>query len=200
MRKFLPLLLTLSLLSITARSQDFEFGAFKVEDLTMKRYDKDTSAHAVVLLEHGRAEIARTGDDDINLVYEYHVKIKIFDKTAFKEGNIEIPFYSEDGMTYQKIEDIKGITISSDENGAVTKTELDPAKIYTVKDSKHWSTLKFAMPALREGCLVEYKYKLISPYIRTFRGISKVICRRFTPNMMFTYLLSGISTLQSSVG
>lgn len=134
----------------------------------MKKYDKDTSAHAVVLLEHGRCEIARTGDDDINLVYEYHVKIKIFDKTAFDEGNIEIPFYSEDGMTYEKVEDIKGITISSDDNGAITKTELDPAKIYTVKDSKHWSRLKFAMPALREGCLIEYKYKITSPYISTF--------------------------------
>lgn len=168
MRKILLLLLTLSLLSITARSQDFEFGTFKVEDLSMKKYNKDTSAHAVVLLEHGRAEIARTGDDDINLVYDYHVKIKIFDKTAFNEGNIEIPFYSEDGMTYEKVEDVKGITISSDENGSIVKTELDPAKIYTEKDSKHWSRLKFAMPALREGCLVEYKYKIITPYISTF--------------------------------
>lgn len=170
MRKILLSLLTLSLLSISARSQDFEFGTFKVEDMAMKKYDKDTSAHAVVLLEHGRAEIARTGDDDINLVFEYHVKIKIFDKTAFNEGNIEIPFYSEDGMTYQKIEDINAITTATDENGMIIKTELDPKKIYTVKDSKHWSTLKFAMPGLREGCIIEYKYKLVSPYISTFHS------------------------------
>jgi len=168
MRRLLPLLITLSSLSITAKSQDFEFGTFKVEDLSMKKYDKDTSAHAVVLLEHGRAEIARTGDEDINLVYEYHVKIKIFDKAAFDEGNIEIPFYSEDGMTYEKVEDIKGITISSDENSMIVKTELDPKKIYTVKDSKHWSRLKFAMPALREGCLIEYQYKIISPWFHNF--------------------------------
>ena len=168
MRKILLLLITLSSLSVTARSQDFEFGTFKLEDMNMKKYDKDTSAHAVVLLEHGRAEIARTGDDDVDLVYEYHVKIKIFDKTAFDEGNIEIPFYSEDGMTYEKVEDIKAITISSDENGAITKTELDPSKIYTVKESKHWSRFKFAMPALREGCIIEYRYKLISPWIRSF--------------------------------
>jgi len=168
MRKILPLLVTLSLFSITAGAQDFEFGAFTVSDLAMKKYDKDTSAHAVVLMEHGRAEIARTGDDDINLVFDYHVKIKLFDKTAFDEGNIEIPFYSRDGLTYEHVEDIKAITISADENGQVVKTELDPHKIYTVKDGAHLSRLKFAMPALREGAVIEYEYKLVSPWIDTF--------------------------------
>jgi len=170
MRKILLLLLTLSLFSIPAQSQDFEFGTFKIEDMAMKKYNKDTSAHAVVLMEHGRAEIARTGDDDINLVYEYHVKIKIFDKSAFDEGKVGISFYSQDGMTYEKVEDIKAVTISTDENGAIAKTELDPSKIYTVKDSKHWSTLKFAMPGIREGSIIEYEYKLVSPYWRNFHS------------------------------
>src|ERR1700753_3007238 len=105
MRKSLLVLLTLSLLSITARSQDFDFGTFKTEEMSMKKYDKDTSAHAVVLMEHGRCEITPTSDEDINLVYAYHVKIKILDKTAFDEGKIELPFYSQDGMVYEKIED-----------------------------------------------------------------------------------------------
>lgn len=167
-KKYLLLLTILPALAITAQAQDFPFGIFKMEELNMKNYDKDTSAHAVVLSEHGRCEIARTGDDDINLVYEYHVKIKIFDKSAFDEGQIEIPFYSRDGMTYEKVEDIKGITTYTDDNGMIKTAELDPKKIYTVKNDNHWSILKFAMPGLREGCTIDYAYKLTSPWIDNF--------------------------------
>src|ERR1700744_513338 len=108
MKKYL-LLLSLSLITAISKGQDFDFGTFKTEDINMKKYDKDTSAHAVVLLEHGRCEIARTGDDDINLVYNYHVKIKLFDKSAFEsEGTIELPYYVTNGQTGEQIDELKG--------------------------------------------------------------------------------------------
>lgn len=169
MRKHLLILLILSALTTTVKSQDFDFGTFKTEEINMKKYDKDTSAHAVVLLEHGRCEIARTGDDDIKLVYEYHVKIKLFDKAAFDDqGNVEIRFYIQDGQNYEQIDDIKGLTTYTDDNGMIKKEQLDPKKIYTVKDNAHWSTIKFAMPALRPGCIIEYSYKETSPWISNF--------------------------------
>jgi len=134
----------------------------------MKEYNNDTSAHAVVLNEHGRAEIVVTNNDEIRLVYEYHVKIKIFDKSAFDEGNIELPYYKENDEYYQQIEDIKAVTTYTDDNGGIVKAELDPHAIYTTKDGKHQSTIKFAMPGIRPGCIIEYKYRLVSPFISTF--------------------------------
>ncbi len=59
----------------------------------MTSYTKDPSAHAAVLNEHGDARITMVNDDDIRLVYKYHVKIKIFDSEVFKKGTVEVPLY-----------------------------------------------------------------------------------------------------------
>src|ERR1700712_3115419 len=110
MRKFLLFLFAPSCLAINTKAQDFKFGNFSQDELSMKSYDKDTSAHAVVLQEYGRTEIAPTGDEDVNMIYEYHVKVKIFDKKGFDEGQVEVNFYVGDGQTYEKVDDIKGKT------------------------------------------------------------------------------------------
>jgi len=168
MKKPLLIILTLLLSSSALFAQDFVFGEVTPDEMSMKRYDKDTSAHAVVLNEHGRAEISATNDDHLRLVYEYHEKIKIFDKAAFDQGNIEIPFYSEDGQTYEEVDAIKAVTTFTDESGNISTIELDPKKIYTTKDSKHWGSVKFALPGLRNGCVIEFKYRKISPYWENF--------------------------------
>ena len=80
MRKTLLIILTFSFITLFTKAQDFAYGTFKQEDMNMKKYDPDTSAHAVYLAEYGHTGIQATNDDDIALVFSYHAKIKIFDK------------------------------------------------------------------------------------------------------------------------
>ena len=168
MKKNLLLILIL-FLSFNAFAQDFQFGQVDDAALDMKNYAKDTSAHAVVLNEHGTSHISLTNEYDIKLTFEYHTKIKFFDTKEFdRMGTIEIPIYSGNETTYEEVDDIKGITFYRDENGKDQQAELDPKKIFRTKDNKHWTTLKFAMPALRSGCVIEVSYKLISPYLHNF--------------------------------
>ncbi|MBV8389805.1 MAG: DUF3857 domain-containing protein [Mucilaginibacter sp.] len=151
--------------SIVSFAQDFAYGQIDRADLDMMKYDKDTSAHAVVLKEYGTSRIALTNDYNIRLTFEHHTKIKFFDSKEFEQqGTFEIPIYSSDGMVYEDVEDIKGTTYYKDDNGNLQQAELDPKKVFRVRDSKHWSTLKFSMPALRRGCVIEVSYKLISPF------------------------------------
>ena len=64
--------------------------------MDMKKYAKDTSAHAVVLQEYGTSRINLTNDDNIKLIFEYHVKIKIFDSKGFDNGTVaKIPVYND---------------------------------------------------------------------------------------------------------
>ena len=60
-------------------AQDFAYGDVSRDELEMKSYPKDISAHAVVLQEFGNAKIAVVTGEDIRMVFEYHVKIKILD-------------------------------------------------------------------------------------------------------------------------
>ncbi|GAA4307563.1 hypothetical protein GCM10023149_01140 [Mucilaginibacter gynuensis] len=155
-----------SLLSI-CRAQDFKYGTFSHDDLGMKSYKNDTSAHALVLNEYGNAWIS--SNDMIALEMDYHVKIKIFDSKGFKEGQIELPFYIwEDGDT-ETYTDIKAVTFYHDENGDVKQAELNPKQVYTTKENKHWGTVKFAMPNVRNGSVIEYSYHLKSFSLNRFK-------------------------------
>ena len=137
----------------------------------MKKYNKDTSAHAVVLNEYGTSTITVNNSDNMVLIYKYHVKIKLFDKEAFDYGTVNIPVYNNsDNDSYENVEDIKGITYYKDDNGLTQTAELNSNKIYPVKENKHWANYKFALPGIRSGSIIEYSYTIESPYFENFHS------------------------------
>jgi len=164
MKKNLPVLLFLHCVSYAALCQDFPYGHITSAELNMKKYDRDTSAHAVVLQEYGHAQINVANDDVLKVMFEYHVKIKIFDSKGFDEATKEIVLRnSDDNSAREEVEKITGATYITDENGAIKQVDFDPAKAYTTRDYKEQSTLKFTMPGLTNGCVIEYKYRFVSP-------------------------------------
>jgi hypothetical protein len=171
MKKTLLILFILSVLSQLAKAQDFLYGTVSPEEMDMKNYAKDTSAHAVILREYGKSRMDVAADDYIKLIYEYHVKIKIFDAKGFDNGTVEIPVYNNSNNDlYENVDGITGVTYYKDDNGLTQKIELENKKIYPVKENKHWATYKFAMPGLRNGCIIEYKYTIESPYFENFHS------------------------------
>jgi hypothetical protein len=166
-----PLLLLISFLFATCYqsfADDFEFGKITAQELQMIRYDKDTSAHALVLNEYGKAYV--TTGDNIKLQFEHHVKIKIFDSRAFNsEGNIVIRLDKEDGNHFVTARDIEAVTSYIDDDGIMRQTTLDPSKIFNVKQNKYFDLVKFDMPNMRRGCVIEYRYKTESPFLFNFQ-------------------------------
>ncbi|RVU03103.1 DUF3857 domain-containing protein [Mucilaginibacter limnophilus] len=166
----------LSLLSLfflvnvaNAQDEDFQYGQFSWDELNMKSYKNDTSAHAVVLKEYGNAWIS--SNDEIRLQYEYHVKIKIFDNKGFNEGKIEIPIYKGDSDDRgETVTEISAKTTFVNDNGTIGAAELDKKGIFTVNENQYWKKVTFALPNLRNGCVIEYKYRLTSPYIQHFKS------------------------------
>jgi len=94
MKLTLPVILTFFFFSAIVKADDFPYGSFTQQELKMTNYDKDISAHAVVLNEYGNARLTIVSSDEIRLLYQYHVKIKIFDENGFKHGTVEIPVYN----------------------------------------------------------------------------------------------------------
>jgi hypothetical protein len=166
LKKYLLIYLLL-LAGINASAQDFNFGQPANNELEMKSYNKDTAANAVVLQEYGTAQISNR--DNSPLIFEYHVKIKIFNSKGFKQGDVMIRLHKQ-GDREETIEDIEGVTFSKDENGSNKSYTLDKSKIYHENKSKYTNQVRFAMPNLKDGCIIEYKYKLISPYIFNFKN------------------------------
>ncbi|TWR31584.1 DUF3857 domain-containing protein [Mucilaginibacter pallidiroseus] len=165
-KRLLLLLIALSCAAIS-NAQKFPYGQFTVEELNMPRYNNDTSAHAVVLNEFGETRLDVTSNDRIKVIFDYHVKIKIFDNKGFEKGTVAIPFYTESDDS-EDVEEIKAIITYKDEQGSVKQAELDPGKIVRVKENKYWSEVRFAIPNLRAGCVIEYSYRHLTPYFSKF--------------------------------
>lgn len=164
MTKPLLYILSLLLISATAGAQDFKFGTFTQQEVVNKTYPKDTSAHAYVINEYGESKIDVTSDDNIKVIHEYHVKIKILDAKGFKKGDVVIPIYTG-GEVHEAVDNIKGVTTYRDETGGIQQSELDITKVFNVKETNKYTNVKFAMPNIRPGAIIEYSYRWTSPYI-----------------------------------
>ncbi|MGI4022418.1 MAG: transglutaminase domain-containing protein [Janthinobacterium lividum] len=168
MKKYL-LIYLLFLTVINASAQNFEFGKYSAQELDMKMYSKDSAANAVVLQEFGTAQISNR--DGSPLVFEHHVKIKIFNSKGFEHGDVLLRLHKQD-QREETVEDIEGITFSKDENGINRSYALDKTQIYRENKSKYINQIRFAMPNLKDGCVIEYKYRIVSPFIFNFKSWS----------------------------
>ncbi|MES2063349.1 MAG: DUF3857 and transglutaminase domain-containing protein [Bacteroidota bacterium] len=156
MNKLLLNVLIFISFSTICKAQDSTFGDYTIEEMQQKSYPADTSAHAFVLKEFGSTRLDAS-DNGIKIYFKYHVKIKILDSKAFDKGTVAILYYDSDN-THNEITDIRGQTTYTDDNGGIHVAELDKSKIFRTTENKYWKQVKFALPNIRSGCIIEYSY------------------------------------------
>ena len=153
-------------LAVRAQDHGFPFGTVTYRELGMTVYEKDTSAAAVVLNEFGEAYMDNVGE--YNLVFEYHVRIKILKKSGLDYADVEIPLWRQDDA----IEILRSVKASSFtiENGSIKETALSQKNVFTTNRNKFIDIKKFAIPNVQVGSIIEFKYRLDSPFKFKFRG------------------------------
>ncbi|PWL38124.1 hypothetical protein DKG77_07485 [Flagellimonas aquimarina] len=161
-KKIVQLLFYCCFLVVNGQKDD-EFGSLTSFEKNFETYEKDSTANAIVLFEKGKAHFEVLGRK-IRLIKEYHVKIKILKKEGFDEANISIPYYHKDRLT-EIVEKINAITHNGD-----SKSHVLENKIYTSDISENRSEKKFTFPNVQEGSILEYEYKLITPYMFNLTG------------------------------
>lgn len=186
----------LLLSSLSSYAQNFTFGAITYDDYEFDRKRLDSNANAIVLKEFGTASI-RLDDNTgrLELIFEHHVKIKIYNKEGFKQANIIVPMYKDDNRE-ETISDLKASTFNYID-GKFVETAMDRKAVFTENRSKYTRLTKFTLPNLREGSVIEYSYQLRSPNLFTFKSwefqtdIPKVISEYlvFIPGI-YTYNVS----------
>lgn len=131
---------------------------------TLTLSDKDTEA--IVLSDIGKSYFVEN-DYSYDVMFERETKIKIISEAGIKWAEIEIPFYEEDGRG-EDISDIEAIAYNFEGDRKADKIRLDKSTIYTEKINDLWSVKKFAIPGVKAGTIIKYKYKIKSPYIFNF--------------------------------
>ncbi len=128
----------------------------------------DTSAHAIVLYEHGRTELEYIESDrGLMVIHTRHVRLKVLDKDGAAAANIEIPLYKY-GSDMEYVRDIKGKTFNF-ENGQLRTDELKKDAIFTDKSSQNYNEVKFTLPNIKDNSIIEYSYRLVTPNIMNFK-------------------------------
>lgn len=148
-------------LNIYSQSGDFSFGKVGYKELQMRKYEPDTSAAAVVLSEFGKARF----NDNVDLVFDYHVKIKILRKEGLGKGNFEI-YLQKDGDVVDKQErwiSMEATTFNL-ESSKIVESKFDANNFMMEKFSKDYNVAKFALPNVQVGSVIEIKYTTESPY------------------------------------
>lgn len=142
-----------------------EFGKVSFLDLTHTYNLKDKDAPACVVHESGRYffSVDETGTFIRNRFHrEVYIRIHILKQAGIGYADLEIPYYS---ATYD-VDDVKieGFTYNLGDNDMVICTPLAPASILDEKVSDNIYRKKIAMPDVREGSIVELRYRQSTSY------------------------------------
>ncbi|HEY5592854.1 MAG TPA: DUF3857 domain-containing protein [Paludibacter sp.] len=144
-----------------AQEISLKYGKISNDELNMKVYSKDTTAAAVVLYDDGYASYEYTQSVGFKIEIELKKKVKILKQEGVNEATISIPYYSNNSGDRESISYLEAMAYNM-ENGKIIKTKLDKKYIFDEELSSKYRQLKFSIPGVKVGTVIEYKYKRIS--------------------------------------
>jgi len=175
MKKIICTLIILIVINqITA--QDYKFGKVSKEELQEKFYPKDSSANAAYLFKKRKTYIVVFGGS-VKLITEVQVRMKIYNQEGFDWATKKINLYGSIKSKSENVSNLKAVTYNLI-NGEIVKTKLDKENIFRDKKSLKLTQQKFTMPNVKVGSVLEWMYKIYSPY---FYNIDDVIVQYEIP-------------------
>ena len=144
-------------------AQNYKFGKVSKEELQQTVHPTDPTADATVLYREVKTDFQYKEDTGWFMVTDYFERIKIYNKEGFEWANATIDLYK--GDKDDKLLGLKGYTYHLNADGKVEEVKLTDDGIFEEQTTKYLTQTKITMPDLREGCVIEYKYTINSPFI-----------------------------------
>jgi hypothetical protein len=168
MKKLLASILFTSLCTYSfSQKAPIKFGDVSIEDLKMTRYEKDTTASAVVLVDYGVSSVEYDQSYGWFVFFERTTRIKILKKEGYSFADFEVLLYRNSDAK-EKITGLKVVTHNL-ENGKAVETKMKSDAIFEEKYDNNIDIQKFTAPNVREGSIVEVTYKINSGFLSYFR-------------------------------
>ena len=163
----LVLLVVLTLTpAMGSRAQDLKpnlkFGAPTQEELSLKAYAPDKEAAAVTLYSNIEKKYDIT-PNGLELITEVERRIKILKPEGKKKADNSIVYYQPLRGSKETILGLKA-TAYNLEDGKVVKTKMERSMVSTEKLDDKRMIIKFTVPNVKEGTVIEYSYTKHSEY------------------------------------
>jgi hypothetical protein len=155
-----------------------DFGAFTEDEKSYKECPFDKDADAVVFFDKATSNY----DDEYQLVTSRDIRFKILKDKGKERGNIHI-FY-ESGDDFEFLRDVDAVILSYDDQNNPVITKLDHKAIYKNKINSIVSEVTFALPNVKVGSIIEYKYESVK---KSYDGLKDWKFQMNIPVLLSTY-------------
>lgn len=146
-------------------AQNYKFGKVSAEELQEKIYPLDSTAEAAYLYAKRRSYFDYSPNDGFRIITEVHERIKIYSKDGFEQATKKIAYYSPaNNKNREQVKSIEAITFNL-EGSKVSKTKTSRKEIFDESVNPSYGQKKVTFPNVKEGSVLEFRYKLISPHI-----------------------------------
>ncbi|MGB5822380.1 MAG: transglutaminase domain-containing protein [Saonia sp.] len=159
----------LALFGYVLSAQEVKFGKVSKEELSETFYEKDSAASAAVLYREVSISYKYMQDKGFSVHTQVHERVKIYNKDGFDYATVSERLY-KDGGTKETLGSVKAFTYSL-ENDQIVKSKLKSSETFTTSLSKYRNEEKFTMPNIKEGSVIEYEYRITSPFSYTIDEI-----------------------------
>ncbi|WP_293309787.1 DUF3858 domain-containing protein [Pedobacter sp. UBA5917] len=173
--KFLILMLCIGIGNLYAQTgqnvkREFKFGKIAPAEFETKVSGRDSSASAIKLFDVGECyfEISPSSSGFI-YVFERHIRYKILNKNGYDLANFKVELYKSSGSAKEDLNYMDAATYNMVDGKMVTSKLNKDAK-FTEEFNKNYVIKKFALPNVKEGSIIEFKYRIKSDFIFTLRG------------------------------
>ena len=149
---------------LMAQNPNMKFGSPTNEELTMTSYALDESASAVILYKSTRVWYDILAGD-FKVYTEVKTRIKILKPEGKEYADVEVLYIDndQDRSAKEAITGLKAWAYNM-ENGKMVKTKMENNNISRERVDKSHILLKFSVPQVKEGTVIEYQYNKESDY------------------------------------
>lgn len=150
--------------------KEFKFGKINPKEFDTKSIGQDSAASAIKLFDVGECyfELSPNSGSFI-YVFERHVRYKILNKNSYDLANFTIPLYKSSNSSKEDLNYLDGATYNM-VDGKMLTSKLNKDAKFTEEYNKNYIIKKYALPNVKEGSIIEFKYRIKSDFIFTLRG------------------------------
>ena len=151
-----------------AQKKEFKFGKIDPQEFQIKSDGEDSSAAAIKIFDVGNCYF-QLGSNGFVYIFERHFRYKILTKAGYDYANYQVGLYRSSGSSKEELYGMEAATYNMVDGKMVTSKLGKDAK-FTEQFNKQYTYKKFALPNVKEGSIIEFKFTIKSDFIFNLRG------------------------------
>ncbi|MEM6807154.1 MAG: DUF3857 domain-containing protein, partial [Bacteroidota bacterium] len=189
-KSLLSIFLCFFIFPLFAQDLSHEWGSISSAEFKLDTYQDDPDAEALILYDIGNSYFELQADG-FEIKFSRKKRIKVLKESGLSYAEVSIPFYVDAKGGREKVSGIQAI-VYNEVDGELQKSMLAHDQVFEEKVNENWKQIKFALPNARVGSIIEYQYKVNSPFMYNlpkwkFQDRIPTLYSKYTVNMIPFY-------------